>query len=791
MKGQTCEILVSGIVQGIGYRPFVYNLAVELGIKGEVMNLGDAGVKILAQGKNELIKEFIDFLKSRKPTLCVYDSFQINWDTFPPDFKKFEISKSSIEKKGIGFSYLPPDISICDFCLKELDSDNPRRSNYPFNSCVDCGPRYTVIESIPYDRPNTVMRDFPFCSECYDDYTNSKDRRFHAQTTCCLNCGPVYSIYTNNGKEVPITDQLELVKFLAREIEEGKIVAVKGIGGTHLACSTLNDETLLKLREAKGKRKYKPFAIMAKNLSSIRNFAKINSKEEEFLTSFRKPIVLLQRNDNYYLSEWVAPGLNNIGVMLPYAGIHHMLLKEMKEPTLVMTSANPSNYPMYIENQEIIDKLPYVDYFLLHNRTIYQRNDDSVIRINQLGNQLSNKFLRRSRGWIPEPILSHVDIGSETILGIGAEMHLIPTLMKGSKVIPTQHIGTVTLVETYDYMLDAIEHLLKLYNTKIVAIAYDLHPQYLTSTSIDEISERFGTKEAIPFQHHKVHIASVALENRINPEEEVIGIALDGTGYGSDGKIWGGEIFKGKVYDLERVGHIEEYALPGGDIAIKYPLRSLLSLLTHEYSREEILEITENLHNYLPRGEEEMQFVLDQLEKNNFSPPFTTTSTGRFLDSVSTYLNICGEQTYEGEPAIRLEGHSLQAKQKNKLPSISIPYIQTNGSYILNVSKVFPQIQDIQNNYTSAQLGFAVQESLGKAFGELCNDISEKTGIEKILISGGVSLNSIIINKLVNELNLQNSFFTNEKVSPGDGGISVGQVYLLALKKLGFFPKNP
>jgi len=288
MKGQTCEILVSGIVQGIGYRPFVYNLAVELGIKGEVMNLGDAGVKILAQGKNELIKEFIDFLKSRKPTLCVYDSFQINWDTFPPDFKKFEISKSSIEKKGIGFSYLPPDISICDFCLKELDSDNPRRSNYPFNSCVDCGPRYTVIESIPYDRPNTVMRDFPFCSECYDDYTNSKDRRFHAQTTCCLNCGPVYSIYTNNGKEVPITDQLELVKFLAREIEEGKIVAVKGIGGTHLACSTLNDETLLKLREAKGKRKYKPFAIMAKNLSSIRNFAKINSKEEEFLTSFRR-----------------------------------------------------------------------------------------------------------------------------------------------------------------------------------------------------------------------------------------------------------------------------------------------------------------------------------------------------------------------------------------------------------------------------------------------------------------------------------------------------------------------
>ena len=267
-----------------------------------------------------------------------------------------------------------------------------------------------------------------------------------------------------------------------------------------------------------------------------------------------------------------------------------------------MTSANPSNFPMYIKNEEIVEKLPYVDYFLLHNRTIYQRNDDSVLRVNSIKDNLSHKFLRRSRGWVPEPLLSHVDIGKQTLLGIGAEMHLIPTLMKGSKVIPSQHIGTVTLVETYEYMIKAIEHLLELYNTDVEAIAFDMHPQYLTSTSINEMSDLFKTQDCFSFQHHEAHIASVALENKIEPDENIIGVALDGTGYGRDGKTWGGEIFVGPVYDLERVGHLEEFALPGGDIAVKYPLRSLLSLLSHTYSSSEIIDITSNLQKYLPKG---------------------------------------------------------------------------------------------------------------------------------------------------------------------------------------------
>jgi len=779
----SCNILVSGIVQGIGYRPFVYNLAKQWKLKGSVQNLGDAGVQILVQGEKDVILKFIEQLNNQKPLLCVYEDIKIEWDEFTQEYDDFQIAKSSSEKKGKGFSYLPPDISICDKCLEELDSNESRRADYPFNSCVDCGPRYTVIEKIPYDRPNTVMIDFPFCSECEKDYRNSTDRRFHAQTTCCVDCGPSYTLYSSENEEISFESQKDLIKFVAKEIEKGKIIAIKGIGGTHLACSTLDDDVLIRLREAKGERKYKPFAIMARDTNSIQAFAKLNEDETQLLTSFRRPIILLKRNEEYYLSEWVAPGLHNIGVMLPYAGIHHMLLKEMKEPTVVMTSANPSNYPMFIDNEEIKNKLPYVDYFLLHNRRIYQRNDDSVLRLNKIGNSYVTKFLRRSRGWVPEPLLSHIDVGEKTLLGVGAEMHLIPSLMKGSKVIPTQHIGTVTLLETYEYMLSSIDHCLSLYDTNIDTIAYDMHPQYLTSTNIHEIAEKYEVEEIIPYQHHEAHIASVALEHKINPDEPVIGIAIDGTGYGRDGTIWGGEIFHGKIHELERVGHVEQYPLPGGDLAVKYPVRSLMSLLNLKLSIEEVIEIVRPLANSLPRKLEEVEFIATQLEKDRFEAGFTTTSTGRFLDSVSALLEICGIQTYEGEPAIRLEGMSLQKQTNIEVPNLKVPYSIEDNKYVLQVSNVLPEIVSLKSKYNSNSLGLATQRALGESFGKIVNEISENTGTKHILISGGVSMNEIIVNSIIQEIDLKkNTVHTNVKISPGDGGVSVGQVYLLALK---------
>ncbi len=784
MSEHSCEILVAGIVQGIGYRPFVFNLASDLDVKGHVMNLGDAGVKIVAQGEKETLLRFIELLKTNKPKLSTYESFQIEWLKELTEFTKFEIAQSSSTGKSTGFSYLPPDITICDKCVEELESNDPRRKDYPFNACVDCGPRYTVIEKLPYDRPNTVMVDFPFCQSCKGDYENSKDRRFHAQTTCCADCGPTYTLYSSNREMISFPNNKEMVQFVSKEIEKGKLVAIKGIGGTHIACSTMKNDVLLKLREAKGKRKFKPFAIMAKDIPSIEEFAELNSEEKKLITSFRKPIVLLKKNSDYYLSEWVSPGLHNVGVMLPYAGIHYMVLREMGEPTIVMTSANPSNYPMFIDNDEIMEKLPYVDYFLLHDRKIYQRNDDTVIRINKLGKNFSYKFIRRSRGWVPEPLISHIDIKNNIILGIGAEMHLIPSLMKGTRIIPTQHIGTVTLLETYEYMIEAIEHLLNLYNSKIDTVAYDMHPQYMTSTSIDEILNLFDIEKHTAYQHHEAHIASVALEQKIHPEEEVIGIALDGTGYGRDGSIWGGEIFCGPITALERVGQLEQFSLPGGDLATKYPLRSLLSLLSHNFKKEEIIDITADLVNTLPKGKEEVEFVLNQLEKDVFPIGFKTTSTGRFLDAVSVFLGICGEQTYEGEPAIRLEGYSLRGKTSGDPIGLEIPYKETKDGHEILISQVFPQLIDLGKTISKERLAYSTQKALGTVISKVVNSIADQRNISKILVSGGVCLNSIITDEIVKTVEIKRrKVFTNEKISPGDGGISIGQVYLEALKR--------
>ncbi len=782
MKLLTCEVLVSGIVQGIGYRPFVYNLAQDFNITGFVRNLGDAGVHIIAQGQKADLETFLSALKTKKPDLCAYDKFTINWIDGPSIYSSFTISDSSQEKKSVGFSYFPPDIAICSTCVQELYGQERRRQSYPFNSCVHCGPRFTVIKSLPYDRPNTIMEDFPFCFDCLREYTNSKDRRFHAQTTCCTDCGPSYTLYSNQKESLSFPSTLKMLQFIATEIENnGKIVAIKGIGGTHLACSTLNDKVLLSLREAKGDRKYKPFAIMAKNIDTVKTFTHISKQEEELLSSFRTPIVLLNKLPSYYLSEWIAPNLHNVGVMLPYAGIHHLLLNVLKEPTLVMTSANPSNYPMYIDNDEIMDKLSFVDYFLLHNRRIFQRCDDSVIRLNTINSKPSVRFLRRSRGWVPEPLISHVSSGQDTLVGLGAEMHLCSALMKGNRILPTQYIGTVTLLETFDFMLEAINNLLSLYNTDVKAIAYDLHPQYLTSTSIDEIAQHFNVSSIYPFQHHKAHIASVALEHHISPEEEVIGIALDGTGYGEDGKIWGGEIFAGKITELERIAHIEEYPLIGGDAAVRNPARIVLSLLAKHYSPDEIPRLLETHNVQLPLNHTEISFILDQVSNKKYPSRHLTTSTGRFLDAVSSLLGICQKQTFEGEPAIKLESFALNNCDSTQIIPFSIPLSQDGISKQIQLSHIFAQLLEYKSSHSVSALAYSIQAELGRTLGTIVKEEAKNRGITKILLSGGVSINQIIPDFISRNLDASLQLYTNNKLSPGDGCISVGQVFLLSL----------
>ncbi|MCK4848156.1 MAG: carbamoyltransferase HypF [Candidatus Heimdallarchaeota archaeon] len=401
------QIIINGVVQGIGFRPFVYNIALKHQLTGFVLNRGDAGVEIQIKGSETQIKNFIQDLKALKPSLARYELFTILQITEIQDdslFNSFRISKSSLERGDQG-SYIPPDLPICEKCTEEIYSD-PRRIHYAFTSCVDCGPRYSVITSLPYDRPRTVMDKFPLCPDCLREYTNPADRRFHAQTTCCWKCGPRYYLVDNKGNLVLSKDDFQNNwKIIPQLLNEEKIFAIKGIGGTHIACRTLSNEPILKIRQWKGARGEKPFAVMTKDRENAQTFAKISDSEYMLLKSLVRPIILLNKSDSYSLSEYISPHLHNIGVLLPYAGIHHMLLDEFKDPALVMTSGNQSNVPILIENERIQENLSsVVDYFLLHDREIYQRIDDSVIRMHSLSGNTFPQIIRRSRGYVPEPL---------------------------------------------------------------------------------------------------------------------------------------------------------------------------------------------------------------------------------------------------------------------------------------------------------------------------------------------------------------------------------------------------
>ncbi|MHA1972742.1 MAG: Sua5/YciO/YrdC/YwlC family protein, partial [Candidatus Hodarchaeales archaeon] len=401
-----CRIIINGVVQGIGFRPFVFNLALKYQLKGFVLNRGDAGVEIQAQGDRKTIESFIQDLKEKKPSLARYESFKVEYDPKNVEkskFSSFEIAKSS-EAKG-SHGYIPPDLPICDKCIEEMHTD-PRRLNYPFTSCVDCGPRFTVITSLPYDRPRTVMDKFPFCPECLEDYTNPSDRRFHAQTTCCWNCGPRYFLLDKKGEIIldkhEFRTQWNLVTKL---IDEGNIIAIKGIGGTHLACRTMLDDPILKLRSWKGARGEKPFAVMSPNISTVQSYAYCSQYQEEILKSLVRPIVLLDKKDPFLLSSLIAPDLHNIGVLLPYSGIHVLITENVSDPALIMTSGNVSNIPILINNEEIQKHLSNVaDYILLHDREIYQRADDSVLRVHSIDGKTIPLKIRRSRGYVPEPV---------------------------------------------------------------------------------------------------------------------------------------------------------------------------------------------------------------------------------------------------------------------------------------------------------------------------------------------------------------------------------------------------
>ncbi|MDH5780259.1 MAG: carbamoyltransferase HypF [Candidatus Bathyarchaeota archaeon] len=751
------EIKVSGIVQGVGFRPFIYRIAVKNKLVGYVRNRGDAVVDIVVEGKENHVKNFLGELKDKKPPLARIYEIVTKYTKDRGDFERFTILESSKEVELSG-SVIPPDVSICDECLRELRDPRNQRYDYFFITCTNCGPRYTIIKGVPYDRLNTTMQDFSMCEFCNREYKEPSNRRFHAQTVACGECGPRVFLTTNDGQHLESGDP---IREAGRLLEERYIVAIKGNGGFHVATATTKSEPIARLRKVKH-RAQKPFAIMARDIESIRSFAQVNTAEAELLTSYVKPIVLLRKRDDCYLSELISPGLHNIGVMLPYTGLHYMLFDKISEPAFVMTSANPPNRPIVTENQEAINRLgSTVDFFLFHNRTIAQRCDDSVVRLHGE----DHSIIRRSRGYAPQPI--HLKMSANScVLGVGAELNVTACVLSKNKAFISQHIGDVENLETLNFLKKAMAHLIRLTSSKIESIACDLHPKFTTTRLAQTLRNELECP-VVRVQHHHAHIASLMGEHGV---QEMVGIACDGFGHGSDGNAWGGEILHHNEDGFERLAHLEEQPMVGGDLATRYPLRMAAGILHDTIDIEEWL-LTRS--DRFPHGEREIAITLKQLRRG-LAPK--TTSCGRVLDAVSAILDICYKRTYEGEPAMKLESVATKgADVLNLRPTFEGATIETTGL----VREIFAK----KDEYSVADLACSAQSYLARSLAQRAVDEARQIGIKTVGFSGGVAYNEYVTRVIRREVEKSGfRFLVHQQIPPGDGGISFGQTVAASLQ---------
>lgn len=744
-------ITVSGRVQGVGFRPFVYRLAVRNGLSGYVRNR-DGVVEILVEGDRGRIERFLALLRNEKPPSAYVQSVKVEYIGGGPSFKNFKIEESPRER-AFPESFAPADLSICDECVKELRDPTNRRFDYFFITCTNCGPRFTIIERLPYDRPNTTMRKFRMCPECEREYKDPADRRFHAQTIACSECGPKVYLSTNDGEALNVKDP---VREAGKLLDEGHILAIKGNGGFHIATSTLNPEPIARLRKAKH-RAQKPFAIMAKSVEAAASFAEVSPREAELLESPAKPIVLLKKSRSYYLAENVSPGLDTVGVMLPYTGLHLMLFDWSEEPAFVMTSANPPSEPIIKDNLEALKRLgKIVDYFLFHDREIAQRCDDSVVKLVAGG----PSFLRRSRGYAPEPIKIKAEVKS-VVLAVGAELNATSCILSGRNAFLSQHIGDVETWESLKFLEEATKNLVELTKSEVEAVACDLHPTFNTTVFASKLSDEMGVP-LFKVQHHHAHVAKLMAEYGV---DELIGIACDGFGYGLDGSAWGGEILYCHEGGFERLGHLEDQPMLGGDLATKYPLRMALGILR---KLEEAKEWFLSLASSLPRGRLEAEVALRSLEAGRY---VKTSSCGRVLDAVSAVLGLCYERTYEGEPAMKLEAAADGGKAVLNLP------IDFKGN-VIKTTGLLEEIFKLRGREAVKDLAYSAQKYVAESLAELAMLEAERLGVGAIGFSGGVAYNrqiSSTIKKLVEGRGFK--FLYPRAVPPGDGGISLGQAY--------------
>ncbi len=750
---QGLQIKVKGIVQGVGFRPFVFGLAKQFNLTGWVRN-SSSGVEIVLNGVKPALEGFLYELNSHPPTLARIDEL-VTFDISPDNFKDFTILPSLSEEGK--FVPISPDMSICLDCTKEMFDPANHRYRYPFINCTNCGPRFSIIQDIPYDRPKTTMAGFQMCEVCEKEYLDPLDRRFHAQPIACPDCGPQIWFEANGVK---IAEREAALQTAREWLKSGKIIAIKGIGGFHLACDASNDASVSTLRNRK-KRSDKAFALMAFSQEIIEKYCKVSDAEATLLNSPQHPIVLLQNKFSGSISSHVAPGQKTLGFMLPYTPLHLLLLEpDLNFPeVMVMTSGNISEEPVAYEDMDAVGRLSSIaDGFLLNDRPIHMRVDDSVY---QIFNDQPYP-IRRSRGYAPDAVkLPEVTLPT---LACGAELKNTFCLTREDYAFVSHHIGDLENYETLASFESGIEHFKCLFRIEPELIVSDLHPDYLSSKYALNLSQKYNLP-LIQVQHHHAHLVSCLADNDWTSNDPVIGLTFDGTGLGTDDVIWGGEILVGGYSNYERRFHLTETPLPGGDAAIRHPSRIALA-----YLAEFGIEWDPNLFPVASVCAQDRTLLRSMLTHNLNTPK--TTSMGRLFDAVSSLIGIRQTATYEGQAAIELE----TACDPFEISAYDIP---TSDHEIL-LKPLFEQIlNDLYAHLHPGQISARFHNGLAQMVAKVCREIRSETSIRTVAFSGGVWQNRTLLGKTIILLEKENfNLLLHHQVPTNDGGISLGQVMI-------------
>lgn len=759
------SIRITGIVQGVGFRPFVYNLSNRLSLTGLVGN-DSAGVFIEVEGPRGVLARFERLVHDEAPPLSEIESISGTWIT-PQGSASFEIAASrAVESSTI---FVSPDVATCDDCWEDTVDPANRRLGYPFTNCTNCGPRYTIIEGVPYDRAVTSMGPFTMCVSCQTEYDDPTDRRFHAQPNACPECGPQASYESESGAGLD-----DAMYEAASAISRGEIIAIKGLGGYHLACDARNESAVTTLRARKG-RDAKPFAVMVAEASAAREVCSVNADEERLLSSAARPIVVMERRPDAEIAASVAPANHTLGVMLAYTPLHRLLVRHLEriDPAsramIVLTSGNVSDEPIVTSDQIARENfLGRISHGVLsHNRDIVARADDSVVRSAPWGPQI----MRRSRGFAPSPVRVRPRTDA-AVLACGAQLKNTFTLLRDGQAFVSPHIGDLHSAKTVEAFETAIDHYESLFAIRPDIIAHDLHPQY-TST---RYALGRSSAQLIPVQHHEAHIASVMAEAQL--EGEVIGIAADGTGLGTDGSIWGGEFFVGGLSCFSRANHFASVPLPGADQATKQPWR-----MGCVYLQQALGPAFLDLDIPFTRGiDRESWNVLDVMIRKRVQTPLTS-SVGRLFDAIAAIAGLVGVNRYEGEAAIELEHQAREVALSSSSADIA-GYSMESGSQPINSSELIREmVSDVQSSTPLPLIAFKAHMAIARTMSDEAIRLHHETGFDRVILSGGVFQNQLLTTLIQQDLTRQGlKVFMNRLVPANDGGLSLGQAAIAAAR---------